>query len=82
MSLPVVEQSNHAIGVHGLASVELEVLEVGQDGLLDKLLGARLKGLDLSLVLAELLELGLDGLHVACMKCQSTVWAAVPNHYI
>lgn len=67
--LPVVEESDHAIGVHGLASVELEVLEVGQQSILDELLGARLESLDLVLRLALLLELGLDGLHVACC-CQ------------
>lgn len=55
----------HAIGVHGLASVELEVLEVGQELLLDVGLGTLLELGDLLRVGALLLELGLDGLHVA-----------------
>lgn len=54
-----------AIGVHGLASVKLKVLEVGQELLLDVFLGTLLKGSNLLLRSALLLELGLDGLHVA-----------------
>ena len=56
---------SHGIGVHGLAGVELPVLEVGND-LLGEAGGARLERLDLLGRLALLLELGLDGLHVAC----------------
>jgi hypothetical protein len=62
--LAVVEEDNHAVGVHGLASEELVVLEVG-----DNLLGVGgstlLEGGDLLGGGTPLLELGLDGLHVA-----------------
>lgn len=54
-----------AIGVHGLASVELKVLEVGQQLLLDVRLGTLLKLLDILLGLASLLQGTLDGLEVA-----------------
>lgn len=77
--LAVVEEHNHAIGVHGLASVlhtmvskwtasservtyEFVVLEVGDD-LLCEGLGTLLESLN-TLGL-RLLELRLDGLHVA-----------------
>ena len=60
--LTVVEKGDHAIRVHVLASVELVVLEVGDD-LLSERLRALLKGL-YALGL-RLLELRLDGLHVA-----------------
>lgn len=56
----------HAIGVHGLASVEVEVLEVGEELLLDELLSTLLELLNLLGGLALLLELGLDSLEVAC----------------
>ena len=57
----VVEEGNHAVGVHALASVELVVLEVA-----DNLLRESLSGLLelINLIRAGLLELGLDGLHV------------------
>jgi hypothetical protein len=62
--LAVVEEDNHAVGVHGLASEELVVLEVG-----DNLLGVRgsalLESGDLLGGGTLLLELALDGLHVA-----------------
>lgn len=57
--LAVVEEGNHAIGVHGLANVELVVLEVGDD-----FLGVSL-GLLLKVWLLVLGERGLDSLHVA-----------------
>lgn len=63
--LTVVEEDNHAIGVHGLASQELVVLEVGDD-LLGESLSTLLKRLDL--VRVVLLEVCLDLLHVACAK--------------
>lgn len=55
----------HAIRVHALASVELKVLEVGQELLLDVGLGTLLESSDDIRILALLLELGLDRLHVA-----------------
>lgn len=62
--LAVVEEDNHAVGVHGLASEELVVLEVG-----DNLLGIRgsalLESSDLLGRGTLLLKLGLDSLHVA-----------------
>lgn len=59
--LSVVEEGDHSIGVHGLTSVEVVVLEVG-DNLLGVSLGSLLEGLDLiGLVLGEV---GLDSLHV------------------
>ena len=62
--LAVVEEDNHAIGVHGLASEELEVLEVGDD-LLGEGGSTLLEGGDLLGGGTLLLELSLDGLHVA-----------------
>jgi hypothetical protein len=62
--LAVVEEDDHAVGVHGLAGEELVVLEVGND-----LLGvARSLGLEVlngGVVGALGLETLLDGLHVA-----------------
>ena len=68
-----------AIGVHGLASVELEVLEVGQEILLDVGLGALLEGSDGLGISTLLLEGGLDSLEVACAACQYGRVAAVPS---
>jgi hypothetical protein len=61
-----------AIGILGLASVELEVLEVGEELLLDVGLGALLEGSDILGGSVLLLELGLDSFHVACQQhsCQ------------
>lgn len=56
----------HSVGVHGLASVELVVLEVGQQGLLDVGLGTLLESGDLLSGSTLSLEAGLDSLHVAC----------------
>lgn len=56
----------HSIGVHGLASVELKVLEVGQQLLLDIGLGTLLESGDLLGGSALGLEASLDSLHVAC----------------
>ena len=71
--LAVVEEDDHAIGVHGLASEEFVVLEVGND-----LLGVGSSTLlELSDLLGGgtlLLELGLDGLHVAYV-CQNRIRA-------
>lgn len=55
----------HPIGVHRLAGEELEVLEVGQELLLDVLLGTLLEGGDGVGVGALLLKRGLDSLQVA-----------------
>ena len=63
-SYAVVEEGNHAVGVHALAGVELVVLEVGDD-LLREVLRALLERLDLGRVRALLLEVALDRLHVA-----------------
>lgn len=54
-----------AIGVHGLAGVELQVLEHGEELVLDVGRGALLKGGDFLGGLASLLHGSLDGLHVA-----------------
>ena len=62
--LAVVEENDHAIGVHGLAGVELVVLEVG-DNLLGVAGGTLLESGDLLGGGTLLLELGLDRLHVA-----------------
>jgi hypothetical protein len=62
--LTEVEEGDHAIGILGLAGVELEVLEVGEESLLDPGLGVLLK-LSNGGLITLLLELGLDGLHVA-----------------
>ena len=62
--LAVVEEDDHAIGVHGLASEELVVLEVGDD-LLGVTGSTLLESGDLLGGGALLLELGLDHLHVA-----------------
>lgn len=64
--LAVVEEDNHAVGVHGLAGVELPVLELGEDDVLGEGTGLGLEVLDLLVRLALLLEGVLDGLHVAC----------------
>lgn len=55
----------HAVGVHGLADVELIVLEVGKESVLDERGGTGLELLDRLRGGALLLELRLDGLHVA-----------------
>ena len=60
--LAVVEEGNHAIGVHALAGVEFIVLEVCND-LLRECLRVLLKGLHT--VSVRLLELLLHSLHVA-----------------
>jgi hypothetical protein len=57
-----------AIRILRLASVELEVLEVGDKLLLDVSLGALLESSDLFSGSALLLELGLDSLHVTCRE--------------
>lgn len=62
--LTVVEEDDHAIGVHGLASEELVVLEVGDD-LLGVSGSTLLESGDLLSGGTLLLELGLDSLHVA-----------------
>jgi len=63
--LAVVEEDDHAVGVHGLASEELVVLEVAND-FLGVGSGLGLKVLDLGRISTLLLEGLLDGLHVAC----------------
>jgi hypothetical protein len=63
--LAVVEEDNHAVGVHRLAGVELVVLEVADD-LLGETLSLGLEVLDLRLVGTLCLERLLDGLHVTC----------------
>lgn len=60
--LAVVEERNHAIGIHFFANVELIVLEVGNDLLCER--GRALLEGGYSIGLA-LLELGLDCLHVS-----------------
>lgn len=65
--LAVVEEDDHAIGVHGLAGEELVVLEVADD-LLSVARGLGLEVLDGGLVSALLLEAILDCLHVACIS--------------
>lgn len=55
----------HGVGVHGLASVELVVLEVGHKGLLDVLRDIGLELLNVRLLSALFAELGLHGLQVA-----------------
>ena len=64
--LAVVEEDDHAVGVHALAGIEFVVFEASED-LLGK--GARLglEVLDLLFGLALALELFLYGLHVACL---------------
>ena len=62
--LTVVEEDDHAIGVHGLADQELVVLEVANN-LLGESLGTLLESGDLVGAGALLGELGLDSLHVA-----------------
>ncbi len=66
-----------AIGVHGLASVKLKVLEVGQELLLDVGLGTLLESSDGVGIGTLLLKLGLDSLEVACF-CGSLVAAFWP----
>jgi hypothetical protein len=66
--LAVVEEDDHAVGVHGLAGVELVVLEVG-DNLLGVTGSTLLEGGDLLGGSTVLQELSLDSLHVAC-RCQ------------
>jgi hypothetical protein len=63
--LTVVEEDNHAVGVHRLAGEELVVLEVADD-LLGEALSLGLEILDLGLVSTLGLESLLNGLHVAC----------------
>ena len=60
--LAVVEEGDHAIGVHVLASVELKVLEVGND-LLGEGLSTLFEGLHTFRLV--LLKVSLNGLHVA-----------------
>jgi hypothetical protein len=69
--LTVVEEDDHAIGVHGLASEELVVLEVGDD-LLGVTGSTLLESGDFLGGGALLLELGLDHLHVA-WRCQEKI---------
>jgi len=57
----------HAIGVHGLASVELPVLE-GANDLLGEALSLGLEVLDLIFGLALSLKGSLDRLHVTCVE--------------
>jgi hypothetical protein len=61
--LAVVEENNHAVRVHGLAGVELPVLE-GADNLLGEGLSTSLELLDLVVGGVSGLHLLLDGLHV------------------
>src|SRR5688500_1057835 len=63
--LAVVEKNDHTVGVHGLAGVELVVLEVADD-LLGESGGLGLEVLDSGLVSALVLESLLDRLHVTC----------------
>lgn len=60
----VVEEDNHTLGVHGLTSVEVEVLDVGEDSLLDEGLGLALPLLDRLGGVTTLGHLGADGLEV------------------
>lgn len=62
--LTVVEEDNHSLGVHGLASVEVKVLEVGRELAREVLGGLGLPLLDLVIGLASLGHLTLDGLEV------------------
>jgi hypothetical protein len=62
LTYPVVEEGNQAIGIHGFTSIELEILEISTD-FLEVIRGPLFKGLDT--IRVRLLELGLDGLHVA-----------------
>lgn len=62
--LTVVKEDNHGLGVHGLASVEVKILEVGTELSNEVLLGLALPRLDLVLGLASLGQLALDGLEV------------------
>lgn len=55
----------HSVGVHGLASVELKVLELGQEVLLDVGLSTLLEGSDVLGVSVLLHKSSLDSLHVA-----------------
>jgi hypothetical protein len=59
------ERDLHAVGVLGLASEKLEVLEVREKLLLDKGLSTLLEGGDGVGIGVLLLKLGLDRLHVA-----------------
>jgi hypothetical protein len=61
--LAVVEENGHAVGVHGLSSVKLPVLEVGNN-LLGKGRGTSLKRLDFLIRGAVGLHRLLDLLHV------------------
>jgi hypothetical protein len=61
--LAVVEEDDHAVGVHGLAGEELPVLERA-DNLLGEGLGTSLELLDLLVRGVVGLHLLLDGLHV------------------
>ena len=60
--LAVVEERNHAIGIHFFANVELIVLEVGND-LLGEGLSTLFEGLHTFRLV--LLKVSLNGLHVA-----------------
>lgn len=62
--LTVVEEDNHTLGVHGLTSVEVELLDVGEDGLLDEGLGLALPLLDRLRRFTSRGLLGADGLEV------------------
>lgn len=59
----------HSVGVHGLASKELEVLELGKDDVLHIVLGTLLEGSDLLGASTLLLKSSLDSLHVT-WNCQ------------
>ena len=61
--LTVVEENDHAVGVHGLAGEELPVLE-GTDNLLGESLGTSLELLDLIIGSTLGLHVLLDLLHV------------------
>jgi hypothetical protein len=62
LTYPVVEEGDHAIDIHGFTSVELEILEVGNN-LFGVGRGPLFKGFDPLGVIFP--ELSLDGLHVA-----------------
>lgn len=57
-------KSIHSVGVHGLAGVELEVLELGQESVLDVGLSTLLEGGDGLGVGVLLTKSSLDSLHV------------------
>jgi hypothetical protein len=83
--LAVVEEDDHTVGVHGLAGVELVVLEVAND-LLGEAGSLGLELLDGGLVSALGLESLLDRLHVAyaLVSCAPamTLLRIVPLRYV